>query len=450
MTEENKKNGGKNVTNREFIDFVGELARNDMLQTGILASLTIAQAILESGWGKSDLALTGNNLFGIKATSSWVGQVYNAQTKECFNGVDLVDITGSFKVYNRWEESIADHSLLLTSSSRYENVVGERDYKVACVEVKKAGYATASDYSEKLISLIEQYGLYEFDDVSEEVEANCLQFTEVLSVNTEENKVLKQEKVGKKMSHSSLISGTILSPHKSVRTGQISKIAIHCMAGNLSAKNCGDFFAKATTKASSHYGIGSDGVIFLYVDEKNRAWCTGGSKVFGGKKGSEIDHQAVTIEVANCGGAPDWKVSDLSFSRLVDLVEDIARRNGLKQVTFHENGSGTLQAHRWYAAKACPGDYLYERFSKIAETVTARLQGNTNNVENSAISTDTKEFTVRVTVDSLNIRSGGSVDFDVVGEITDRKIYTVVEEKNGWGRLKSGVGWICLQFTERV
>ncbi len=185
-------------------------------------------------------------------------------------------------------------------------------------------------------------------------------------------------KEGTAMSNSSLISKIIQSPNKSARTGTISKIAIHCMAGNMSAQNCGSFFAKSTTKASSHYGIGSDGDICLYVDERERAWCTGGTKTFNGKTGSEIDQEAVTIEVANTVASEPWPVSDVAYAKLLDLVEDIARRNGLTAVTYKTDGSGTLQAHRWYAAKACPGDYLMNRFPEIATTVTARLQGQLN------------------------------------------------------------------------
>lgn len=161
------------MTNSEFLQFIGNLAREDMVQTGVLASLTIAQAILESGWGKSDLAATGNNLFGIKATSSWVGKVYNAQTKECYDGTNMVNITASFKAYDGWEESIADHSALFVNAERYKKVVGETDYKIACQEVKNGGYATDPDYTGKLISLIEQYKLYEYDVViiKEEEEA---------------------------------------------------------------------------------------------------------------------------------------------------------------------------------------------------------------------------------------------------------------------------------------
>lgn len=129
-----------------------------MKRTKILASLTIAQAILESGWGTSALARNSNNLFGIKGK----GESY--KTFEYING-KRVDIVDSFKVYPDWETSVIDHSNLFLRLSRYQNLIGERDYKTACKKVYEDGYATAPNYSSALINLIEQYKLYQYDAV---------------------------------------------------------------------------------------------------------------------------------------------------------------------------------------------------------------------------------------------------------------------------------------------
>lgn len=149
---------------KDFIEKVGRLASKSMEKTGILASLTVAQAILESGWGASGLSVKGKALFGIKAGANWRGKVYNAKTKECYDGKNFVDITAVFRAYNSWEESIEDHARLLTSAPRYKALIGEKDYKKACIEIKKAGYATDPDYSQKLINLIEEYKLTRFDN----------------------------------------------------------------------------------------------------------------------------------------------------------------------------------------------------------------------------------------------------------------------------------------------
>lgn len=152
-----------------FIQTVGEAAHKDMEKSGVLASLTIAQAILESGWGTSELAQNANALFGIKADSRWSGKAYSKETQECYDGVNYTTVTALFRAYGSWDESIADHSTFLLTGSRYAAVIGEKDYKTACKAIKAAGYATAPDYAEKLISLIESYGLTAYDgDVQKE------------------------------------------------------------------------------------------------------------------------------------------------------------------------------------------------------------------------------------------------------------------------------------------
>jgi len=146
------------ATQRGFIDRIGKAAQAG---NGILPSLTIAQAILESGWGKSELAQKANALFGIKAGTNWKGPRYEKKTAEQIDGKQ-VEITAAFRAYGSWEESIADHGAHLRGS-RYKAVQGERDYKKACRAVHAAGYATAPDYADKLIRLVEQYGLTAWD-----------------------------------------------------------------------------------------------------------------------------------------------------------------------------------------------------------------------------------------------------------------------------------------------
>ena len=149
---------------RAFIDRVGKAAQAD---NALLPSLTIAQAVLESGWGRSELAQKANALFGIKAGSAWKGPRYSKKTTEYIDG-EQVEITAAFRAYGSWEESIADHASLLRGS-RYKAVQGERDYKRACRAVHAAGYATGPDYADKLIRLVEQYGLTAWDAAPGEI-----------------------------------------------------------------------------------------------------------------------------------------------------------------------------------------------------------------------------------------------------------------------------------------
>lgn len=150
---------------KAFIEKVGALARSH--GADILPSLTIAQAILESGWGTSALTKKANALFGIKATGNWKGRVYSCRTKECYDGVNFTAETAVFRAYESWAESIADHSAFLCGLKRYAAVVGEKDYRQACRAVHAAGYATDPQYADKLIRLIESYGLTKYDAPSE-------------------------------------------------------------------------------------------------------------------------------------------------------------------------------------------------------------------------------------------------------------------------------------------
>lgn len=175
------------------------------------------------------------------------------------------------------------------------------------------------------------------------------------------------------MSNSNLICYTKISPNKtSPRNHKIDTISIHCMAGDLSVETCGNVFAPSSREASSNYGIGSDGRIAMYVEEKDRSWCT---------SSAANDHRAVTIEVANDGGAETgWHVSDKAYNALLDLVTDICRRNEIKRLLWKgdKNLIGqvdkqNMTVHRWFAAKACPGDYLYNLHGQIAAEVNKRL-----------------------------------------------------------------------------
>ena len=182
------------------------------------------------------------------------------------------------------------------------------------------------------------------------------------------------------MSNSPLINYTRLSPnHSGRRNHVIDTISIHCMAGNASVETCGALFADPSRKASSNYGIGSDGRIALYVDEANRSWCT---------SNAANDNRAITIEVANNGGAPDWPVSGKAYSALLDLLTDICWRNNIKELLWKGDKSligqvdkQNMTVHRWFAAKACPGDYLYNRHGEIAAEVNRRLKGEDESVD---------------------------------------------------------------------
>lgn len=145
---------------KAFINKIGPMAAADMKASGILASLTIAQAILESGWGKSGLTVSANNLFGIKGTYN--GDGYTCKTQE-WDGSKYITVDATFRKYPSWAESVADHSALFNRLDRYKNLRGLTDYKLACQYVREDGYATDPNYTPKLVNLVETYDLTIWD-----------------------------------------------------------------------------------------------------------------------------------------------------------------------------------------------------------------------------------------------------------------------------------------------
>lgn len=175
-----------------------------------------------------------------------------------------------------------------------------------------------------------------------------------------------------KMSNSPLVNYTKISPNKtSPRNKKIDTITIHCVVGQCSVETLGNIFAPTSRQASSNYGVGVDGRIGMYVEEKDRSWCS---------SNAANDHRAITIEVASDTTEP-YAVNDKAFAALIDLVTDICQRNGIKKLVWstnkedrvnHKNGCN-MTVHRDYANKSCPGTYLYERHGKIADEVNKRL-----------------------------------------------------------------------------
>lgn len=176
------------------------------------------------------------------------------------------------------------------------------------------------------------------------------------------------------MSNSPLVCYTKISPNKnSPRNHKIDTITIHCVVGQLSVETIGNVFAPTTRQASSNYGIGPDGRIGMYVEEKDRSWCS---------SNKDNDNRAITIEVASDKKHP-YAVTDAAFDSLIELLVDICKRNDIKELKWKADKSligqvdkQNMTVHRWFANKSCPGDYLYERHSEIADRVNERLGGS--------------------------------------------------------------------------
>ena len=314
--------------------------------------------------------------------------------------------------------------------------------------------------------------------------------------------------------NSSLVSYTKPSPnHSGQRTHSIDRITPHCVVGQCSVETLGNIFLPTSRQASCNYGIGVDGRVGMYVEEKNRSWCS---------SSNANDQRAVTIECASDTTEP-YAFKDVVYQTLITLCTDICKRNGKSKLLWLGDKDKTLSyepksdemvltVHRWFANKSCPGSWMYARMGDLAAKVTAQLGGgasedteteypekltegyyrvrkawsdsksqkgaykilsnakkcadanpgyrvfDNNGVNIYTPNTSTQAapdvpFTVKVSISDLNIRKGPGTDYSKTGKFTGKGVFTIVEVQSGqgssagWGRLKSGAGWISLDYA---
>lgn len=171
---------------------------------------------------------------------------------------------------------------------------------------------------------------------------------------------------------------TKLSPnHSGRRTHSIDRITPHCVVGQWTAERIGNWFAEPSLEASSNYSIDRNGRVGLYVEEKNRSWCS---------SSSANDQRAITIECASDTTEP-YAFRDVVYQTLIRLCADICRRNRKKKLLWLGDREKTLAytpapdemiltVHRWFEDKNCPGDWMYVRMGDLADKVTAALRSS--------------------------------------------------------------------------
>lgn len=246
------------------------------------------------------------------------------------------------------------------------------------------------------------------------------------------------------MSNSPLVEYTRISPNRSSpRRNAIDRISIHCVVGQVSIQSLGSVFAPSSREASSNYGIGYDGRVGMYVEEKDRSWCT---------SSAANDNRAVTIEVASDTTDP-YAVTSAAYAGLLNLVTDICKRNGKNKVVWFGDKAKTLAytpksnemvltVHRWFANKSCPGNYLYNLHPQIVAEVNRRLAGG-------SVDTGTAvSYQVKVKADAgLNCRTA-PINGTVIMAYEKGTILNISKEQSGWGF--TGTGWVSLEWTEKI
>lgn len=310
--------------------------------------------------------------------------------------------------------------------------------------------------------------------------------------------------------NSSLVKYTSLSPnHSGQRTHSIDRITPHCVVGQLTAEGICACFPKGR-EASCNYGIGKDGKVALCVEEKNRSWCS--SSAENDQRAVTIECASDSTAPYAFNTAVYNALIELCVDICKRNGKNKLLWLGDKTKTLNytpKSGEMVLTVHRWFANKSCPGDWMYSRMGDLATTVTKRLGGVSGGgsttttptektlyrvrkswsdaksqlgafsslanakalvdknptykvfdesgkvvYEKGSTSTAFKPYTVRVTATDLYIRKGAGTNYSANGFIRPG-VYTIVAESSGqgatkWGKLKSGAGWISLDYAKKL
>ena len=236
---------------------------------------------------------------------------------------------------------------------------------------------------------------------------------------------------------SKLTNKTVLAHSSNYTKGRkgykVCKITPHHMSGVLSGEQCAKIFQRSSRNASANYCIGVNGDIVCCVDEDNRAWTS---------SSAWNDCQAITIEVSNSKTGGNWPISNASWKSLVKLCVDICTRYKFR-LKYDGTKNGSLTRHNMYANTDCPGKYLQSKFPQLVKEVNAEL-------DKANKKTTFKSYKVKINTAVLNVRTGAGTSYKAVSVVKKNEVYTIVDEKNGWGKLKSGAGWIKLSYTKKV
>jgi hypothetical protein len=370
---------------QEYLDQIIKPAQRVCKRYGYLPSVLIDQACLENGYGMAKDCyplIQVNNMVGQKSEllnkswtdiglSVWPGKSITKNTPEQY-GNQIVRINDNFRVFDSIEQSLADFLLFLTYASnsgaggapKYGGeVLSIKDPEALIRSVGGRGYATGQTYPTSVMRIVREHNLTQYDDIT-------------TVAPTDQIPPALQK--GETAVNSPLVSYTKLSPCNSGRrTMSIDRITPHCVVGQLSVETIGACFDHSSAQASCNYGIGSDGRVMLCVPENVRSWCS---------SSSANDQRAVTIECASDKNHP-YAFKDVVYQKLIDLCVDICKRNGKTKLLWFGDKEKTLAyrpandemiltVHRWFANKACPGDWLYQRIGDLAAKVTAALGGS--------------------------------------------------------------------------
>ena len=427
------------MTKEEFIEQIAPLFQKYYKQFGYkVVSPAIAQACLESAYGTSRKAIIGNNLLGLKYRPNRVksnnGYFEDGGSEQNLNGkyTQLPSNTAWYK-FDNYEDCIRGYYEFLNIPN-YAKVREATTPLQYLQEIKNAGYATSLKYVDNVYAVIEKWNLTKYDNY------------EKPQLTTAPLNIIKRT-----------------NPHNTTKINnrKIEWIVLHYTAGTRSsqgsAQNTAIYFSTTPNQASADFIVDDSDIVQYNPDPLNYyCWAVGGkpysnktTHLAGIKYGICSNKNSISIEMCSrkintatlSAADEDWYLTDATVNNAVKLTQYLMKLYNIdiNHVIMHHMVTGKQCPQPW-----CKRENALNGWTNFLAKVNAGTQTNDRPISSSPA------YIARVTANVLNIRSGPSTSYPIVGKVKKESAYTIVEEKNGFGKLKSGAGWLSLEYLEKV
>ena len=460
------------MSEQAFIQKISACAVKDMEASGILASVTIAQGILESGYGTTELAINASNYFGMKCELSgntWESvwdknSKYTKRTKEQDKAGNEYEVEADFRMYPDMETSVKDHSCYLNGAMkgtklRYAGLKGEKDYRKAVQIIKDGGYATDTKYVDKVCSIIERFNLAQYDIIEEDnamAKRVCIDAGHYGKYNRcpnnsayyESDMVWKLHLLQKR--YLEALGIEVIT----TRANKDKDLALNTRG--IMAKGCDLFISDHSNAVGSGMNEAIDYAAIYHLVDDITVKCDDISKeiackiapVIANVMGTKQGYRVVTRKSGNDRNG-DGMMND-NYYGVLHAARSVNVPGLILEHSFHTNSAtvawllNDANLDRLARAEAeCIASYLLGKEVRLDDAKEDEKK-DTEEVENTI---PNAPFSVRVIIPDLNYRSEPSMNGAVLGQ-TGVGSFTIVEVKNGWGKLKSGAGWIYLENPE--
>ena len=437
------------MTPSEFIQVMAPLHQKYAKKYGFkIASAGIAQACLESGYGTSKKAKF-NNFHGLKYRKNRVncnsGYFEDGGSEQNPDGTyTLLPSDTAWYAFSDMDHAVEGYYQFLNVPNYTKAKIAE-DPLVYLQAIKAAGYASSLKYVQNVFKVIEDYNLTQYD-------------------NFNNQEIEKQKKEEKDIGLISILQKTNTHNTTPKDNRKIDWIVLHYTAGTNSAKSAAAgiarYFATTPNQASADFIVDDVDIVQYNPDPKNMyCWAVGGKKYSSlcnslAAKYYDICKNNNSISIEMCSrkkntntlnaSDDDWYLTEATVNNAVILTKYLMKVYNIKadHVIMHNMVTGKWCPQPWCKNEdALKGWYDFQR--RLGNAGARIPQPNV------APTGSRTSYTVKVTVPALNIRKGPGTSYPVVGVIKDQGIYTIVEENGNWGRLKSGVGWISLNYTNK-